>query len=199
MLILLALALSAFSTECIEQPFRSSQRVGKRTLWSVSCVCWSALMAFSISVYVLNVGGANNAIERDTEETGSFSSNATSLPFFPAPATGFEPESFFMENADPKYFSIKGIEESGGGISPPFENKFEEHVYACSSLGKYHAFPDGSDPSEVSVSPEEVGFDCPGWEKSRLGIEFNWLNQAKDPPCIAMIGNSHMITHAETL
>merc|ERR1712188_111427 len=112
MLILLSLALSAISTECIERPFRSSQLVGKKTLWSVACVCWSALMAFSISVYVLNIGGASNAIEAGG--SGSALNNATSLPFFPAPATGFEPESFFMENADPKYFSIEGIEESKG-------------------------------------------------------------------------------------
>merc|ERR1739848_314121 len=166
MLILLALALSAFSTECIEQPFRSIQRVGKRTLWSVSCVCWSALMAFSISVYVLNVGGANNAIEAGG--SGSALNNATSLPFFPAPATGFEPESFFMENADPEYFSIEGI-EAKGGIYPSFENQVNEHVYFCASLGKYYAFPFGIKPSESGLSSEEIGFDCPLWEDRNLG------------------------------
>ena len=196
MLILLALALSAFSTECIEQPFRSSQRVGKRTLWSVSCVCWSALMAFSISVYVLNVGGANNAIEAGG--SGSALNNATSLPFFPAPATGFEPESFFMENADPKYFSIEGI-EAKGGIYPSFENQVNEHVYFCPSLGKYYAFPFGIKPSESGLSSEEIGFDCPLWEDRNLGTHRIFYNKARDPPCIVAMGNSHMASHRWTM
>ena len=185
MLILLALALSAFSTECIEQPFRSSQRVGKRTLWSVSCVCWSALMAFSISVYVLNVGGANNAIEAGG--SGSALNNATSLPFFPAPATGFEPESFFMENADPKYFSLEGIRQSlrdlgrlplgssmAGedlmeylGIDPPLDEKNWE----ISSVRQCGKNADGTDNFETIEEISALGARVASAKKAGCIIE----------------------------
>ena len=196
MLILLSLALSAISTECIERPFRSSQLVGKKTLWSVACVCWSALMAFSISVYVLNIGGASNAIE--AEDMGAL--NNASLPFFPAPATGFEPESFFMQNADPKYFSIEGIEES----NKPHYNisdveKVSERVYLCEANGKYHVT---SDEETSDFSAAEVGFDCPKWAKWNKDeprtIE-TFYNSARDPPCVTLIGNSHMAGHEATV
>ena len=163
-------------------------------------------MAFSISVYVLNVGGANNAIEAGGSDSAL--NNATSLPFFPAPATGFEPESFFMENADPKYFSLEGIEAKGeiypffedfffieymGSLWPPFENEVMELLWYCSSVEKFHSFPRDADPSDFSA--EEIGFDCPDWGKRNIGSTRTFYNSAKDPPCVVTIGNSHMGAH----
>ena len=105
-LTMVAIGLSAVSTQLIEQPFRSAKRVGRKPLWILSGIMWTALLSFSIAVHVLEVGGSNKTIAAPRVEDWLNSSSTIFVP------TGSEPESFFLEDANPELFSVEGIEKS---------------------------------------------------------------------------------------
>ena len=109
MLTMIAIGLSAVSTDLIEQPFRCKKRVGRKSLWIISGIVWAALLSFSISVHVLDVGGSNKTIAARADE----GLNSTSAIYVP---TGDEPYTFFLEDANPELFSLEGILSSSPWI-----------------------------------------------------------------------------------
>ena len=162
MLTMIAIGLSAASTHLIEQPFRSKKRVDRKSLWIISGIVWAALLSFSISVYVLDVGGSNKTIAARADE----GLNSTSAIYVP---TGDEPFTFFLEDANPELFSSEGILSKGKDWLFPF--------WKCEGV--------------TDLNPD---FDeCASAERNIV------YNKAKDPPCLAFLGNSHLGHHALTI
>merc|ERR1711977_274340 len=97
-----------------------------------------------------------------------------------------------MQNADPKYFSIEGIENSL--VLGPKMNGSQWEVSKVRHCG------DGS--YEVDASAAELQLD-PEDARSRgfcqIGTQTLFSNDRKDPPCLVLIGNSHMDQHRETI
>ena len=164
MLTMIAIGLSAVSTDLIEQPFRCKKRVGRKSLWIISGIVWAALLSFSISVHVLDVGGSNKTIAARADE----GLNSTSAIYVP---TGDEPFTFFLEDANPELFSLEGIEAS--------KKKSADDSFGWRLL--------------VPRTCSEVYDECAGAEKNIV------YNKAKDPPCLAFLGNSHLGHHALTI
>merc|ERR1719305_1519867 len=163
MLTMIAIGLSAVSTDLIEQPFRSKKRVGRKALWIISGIVWAALLSFSISVHVLDVGGSNKTIAARADE----GLNSTSAIYVP---TGDEPFTFFLEDTNPELFSSEGI------LSKRKDFRFLV-PRKCEAV--------------TDLNPD---FDkCAGAEKNIV------YNKAKDPPCLAFLGNSHLGQHALTI
>ena len=105
MLAIVAIALASVSTSLIEQPFRSVRRVARKPLWIISGIVWTALMSFSIAVYVLEIGGSNKSIASQAE--GGLA--RMSAPLFTG---GFEPKAFFIEDANSTRFTVEGLSSS---------------------------------------------------------------------------------------
>ena len=105
MLAIVAIALASVSTSLIEQPFRSVRRVARKPLWIISGIVWTALMSFSIAVYVLEIGGSNKSIASQAE--GGLA--RMSAPLFTG---GFEPKAFFVEDANSTRFTVEGLSSS---------------------------------------------------------------------------------------
>ena len=105
MLAIVAIALASVSTSLIEQPFRSVRRVARKPLWIISGIVWTALMSFSIAVYVLEVGGSNKSITSQAES----GLTRMSAPLFTG---GFEPKAFFIEDANSTRFTVEGLSSS---------------------------------------------------------------------------------------
>jgi len=170
-LTMVAIGLSAVSTQLIEQPFRSAKRVGRKPLWILSGIVWTALLSFSIAVYVLEVGGSNKTIAAPRVADGIDGSSTVFVP------TGSEPQAFFLEDANPELFSVEGIEKS------PLQDLVEHSQEAFKSL-----------TSCRSINARNPGFDeCPGAEEQIA------YNKAGDPPCLAFVGNSHLGHHVLTI
>jgi len=164
MLTMIAIGLSAVSTDLIEQPFRCKKRVDRKSLWIISGIVWAALLSFSISVHLLDVGGSNKTIAARADE----GLNSTSAIYVP---TGDEPFTFFLEDANPELFSLEGIEAS--------KKKSADDSFGWRLL--------------VPRTCSEVYDECAGAEKNIV------YNKAKDPPCLAFLGNSHLNHHALTI
>jgi peptidoglycan/LPS O-acetylase OafA/YrhL len=175
MLTLIAVALSAFSTECLEQPFRSSNQVGKRAMWTVSAAVWTALLSFSIAVNVTKVGGKNSVVNVPIASSGQ-NNLESSLSY----SLWEPPLAFFMENAYPSAFSMAGIDAS------PI---WEEGVPAFESF----ALPSAIKLDSICPTDTDGTGECEGAEGAIA------YNSQKDPPCIAFVGDSHMNMHKHTL
>ncbi|UPR02056.1 acyltransferase [Chloropicon primus] len=175
-LTMVAIGLSDVSTQLIEQPFRSAKRVGRKPLWILSGIVWTALLSFSIAVHVLEVGGSNKTIAVPQVEDGMDSSSTVFVP------TGSEPQSFFLEDANPELFSVEGIEKSS-----TLSRRYREELKML--MGD--ELPDGE--CKV-ISDKSPAFDeCPGAEDMIV------YNEAGDPPCLAFLGNSHLGHHILTI
>ena len=170
MLTMIAIGLSAVSTDLIEQPFRCKKRVDRKSLWIISGIVWAALLSFSISVHLLDVGGSNKTIAARADE----GLNSTSAIYVP---TGDEPFTFFLEDANPELFSLEGIEKSG-------------RKAATNSMGWRFLVPR---KCEGVTAKNRYYDECPAAEKNIV------YNKAKDPPCLAFLGNSHLGHHALTI
>jgi len=184
MLTIIAIALAAVSTEMIEQPFRSAKRVGRKSLWIVSGIVWTALLSFSIAVHVLEVGGSNKTIAARVED----GLNSGSTIFVP---TGSEPESFFLEDANPELFSVEGLEESSGLA---MREKYNDLIIELTGFKRYASSSAGHNLACRAITKKYPGLDeCPGAEEKIV------YNKARDPPCLAFFGNSHMGQHVLTI
>merc|ERR1711977_545933 len=184
MLTIIAIALAAVSTEMIEQPFRSAKRVGRKSLWIVSGIVWTALLSFSIAVHVLEVGGSNKTIAARVED----GLNSGSTIFVP---TGSEPESFFLEDANPELFSVEGLEESSGLA---LRKKYNDLIIELTGFKRYAGSSAGHNLACRGIDDRRPGFDeCPGAEEKIV------YNKARDPPCLAFFGNSHLGQHVLTI
>ena len=170
MLTMIAIGLSAVSTDLIEQPFRCKKRVDRKSLWIISGIVWAALLSFSISVHLLDVGGSNKTIAARADE----GLNSTSAIYVP---TGDEPFTFFLEDANPELFSLEGIEAS-------------KKKPADYSMGWRFLVPR---KCEGVTAKNRYYDECPAAEKNIV------YNKAKDPPCLAFLGNSHLNHHALTI
>merc|ERR1719305_1289922 len=170
MLTMIAIGLSAVSTDLIEQPFRCKKRVDRKSLWIISGIVWAALLSFSISVHLLDVGGSNKTIAARADE----GLNSTSAIYV---STGDEPFTFFLEDANPELFSLEGIEKSG-------------RKAATNSMGWRFLVPR---KCEGVTAKNRYYDECPAAEKNIV------YNKAKDPPCLAFLGNSHLGHHALTI
>ena len=78
---------------------------------------WTALMSFSIAVYVLEVGGSNKSIASQAE--GGLT--RMSAPLFTG---GFEPKAFFIEDANSTRFTVEGLSSS-----PQAKSVYEEILH----------------------------------------------------------------------
>ena len=184
-LTMVAIGLSAVSTQLIEQPFRSAKRVGRYPLWILSGIMWTALLSFSIAVHVLEVGGSNKTIAAPPVEDWLNSSSTIFVP------TGSEPESFFLQDANPELFSVEGIEKSQQGHQPRLNRYTTEHGMVTGLKTVKKTADSFTCPIINGRAP---GFDeCPGAEERIV------YNTAGDPPCLAFFGNSHMGHHRITI
>ncbi|UPR02057.1 acyltransferase [Chloropicon primus] len=134
------------------------------------------MTTFSIAVHVLEVGGSNKTIAVPQVEDGMDSSSTVFVP------TGSEPQSFFLEDANPELFSVEGIEKSS-----TLSRRYREELKML--MGD--ELPDGE--CKV-ISDKSPAFDeCPGAEDMIV------YNEAGDPPCLAFLGNSHLGHHILTI
>ena len=93
---------------------------------------------------------------------------------------GTEPTEFFIRDANPALFSLQGIKDSLQDLTTEEKNDLIPPGYSIKHCqGIYGATPKAK--------------ECPGAEKNIV------YNTRKGPPCVAFVGDSHMMAHEWTI